>query len=131
MRKHKKSIWDSRRKSIVFCSAVGSIVSLILIAVFSAFTYFFMDDMSLKDILCKASVAAGAFSGGFICGKFRRRNGLAEGLICAAVMYLAVAFTGFIITGAICGIKKLLLYGFCSAAGGVVGVNSKRPKKLY
>lgn len=33
-------------------------------------------------------------------------------------------------TGTILGIKKLLLLSLTAAAGGVVGVNSKRPKKL-
>ncbi|MCC8135638.1 MAG: hypothetical protein LIO40_03050, partial [Ruminococcus sp.] len=60
----------------------------------------------------------------------RRRRGLAEGLICGAVLYAVLVIVSIIAVGGLPHIKKLLLLAACCAAGGVVGVNSKRPKWL-
>ena len=45
-------------------------------------------------------------------------------------MYAVLSLASIITDGSLPVIKKLLLLAISCAAGGVVGVNSKRPKKL-
>ena len=90
--------------------------------------YMVLDGVELKPNA--ANSASGSFTGGFVLGKHRRRKGLAEGLLCGAAVWLAFSAAGLLWTGRLAGIKKLLLLAVSGAAGGVSGVNSKRPRSL-
>ena len=130
MRNYKKSFWCSRCAGIAFSAFLGTAASFVLIMLLSAFTLFFMDDMSASGYFCTFSLSAGSLFGGFVCGKFRRLKGLAEGALCGLIMYIIISIVILCIFGEFMGIKKLLLIMAFSAAGGVIGVNSKRPNKL-
>jgi len=130
MRRDHKSVWSNAISSVCISAAAGISISIICMMIFAAFTFFFMDSMEFSDFFSRAALVLGGFIGGRFCGKHRRRKGLAEGLICGAVMYAVLSLASIITDGSLPVIKKLLLLAISCAAGGVVGVNSKRPKKL-
>ena len=61
----------------------------------------------MLSVMSTAALAVGAYAGGYISGKRRRRNGLLMGVLCGVFIFLVITLV-------------------CAAAGGVVGVNSKR-----
>ena len=130
MHRHKRSIWSSYPLSLLLSAAAGTAVCFLL-AVFSALLlYKLINDIRLAEWLSRGTIAAGAFFGAYTGGKHRRRRGLAEGIICGAMLYLVLSSVSLICTGTFTGIKKLLLLTVAGAAGGVSGVNSDRPRNL-
>ena len=130
MRKHRRSIWTNAPLSAaaaVFCGLLTTGAAWLLL---SGILFFVMGDMKLIKAFSGAALVSGAYTGAFLHGKYRRRNGLFGGSLCGALMYGAVSIAGLIILGAPADIKKLLMLTASGAAGGVAGVNSKRPKKL-
>lgn len=123
MRKYRRSIWESRFRSIMLSSVLGLAAAFAASAAFSGIL-FIMGDISYAESFAKGSLAVGGFVGSFICGKHRRRHGAAEGALCGLVMYTVLAVSGVVITGAFCGIKKLLLLAVSGIAGGIIGVNT-------
>lgn len=130
MRRNRPSMWSDCGLSIAFSAFWGLCTAVMCTALFAALTFFLMDSMEFSSFFGNASLVCGAVSGGYVCGRFRRRRGLAEGLLCGIVMYAAMCVIGLAAAGVLPSIKKLLLLSFFCAAGGVAGVNSKRPKKL-
>lgn len=111
-------------------SAAGLAVMIGVVAVTSAITYFLIGSMEYSIFFTSAAESLGAFSGGYICGKFRRRHGIGEGILCGGIMYAAVSVVSLAVFGKLKGIMSLLRLTITGAAGGVWGVNSKRPKNL-
>lgn len=130
MRRRRKSLWTNTILSLGFSVFTGICVSLACIATFSAFTLFFMDSIQFTDFFGSASLFSGAFASGHICGKYRRRNGLAEGVLCGVTIYLLLFLAGATIGVGFPGLRRLLMLILSGAIGGVTGVNSKRPKSL-
>lgn len=130
MRRHRHSIWTKGCLSIAISVVVGICIVFLCTAVFSVFTFFLMDSMEFKAFFSTAAFIVGAFFCGYMCGRFRRKRGLVEGIQCGILMYTIVSIIGVIAGKGILSLEKLLiLIAFC-ALGGVIGVNSKRPKKL-
>ncbi|WP_297960567.1 TIGR04086 family membrane protein [uncultured Ruminococcus sp.] len=130
MRKHRKSLWARPVLSTaaavccgLACTAAAAVLSAVIV-------YYVMKDMGLISAFSGFSLGAGACTGAYIYGKYRRRKGLLGGTLCGVLMYAVIAAAGIIVLGEPAGIKKLLLLAFCGGAGGVAGVNSKRPKDL-
>lgn len=130
MRKHRKGLWARPVPSMAVavccglaCTGAATVLSAVIV-------YYIMKDISLVPAFAGFSLAAGACTGAYIYGKYRRRKGLLGGTLCGALMYAVIAAAGIMILGEPAGIKKLLLLAFCGGAGGVAGVNSKRPKNL-
>lgn len=130
MRRHRKSLWSSRSRSIALSAFIGLVITLILILIFSAVIFFFLKDMTISGAMTLFALVCGSFTGSYICGRYRRHNGLAEGILCGAVIYAVLFAFGLAFVPHAAGIKKLLLLTISGAAGGVCGVNSKRPKNL-
>lgn len=130
MRRHRKSMWTNKAAGICVSAAAGLGIMVIITAFFSVITYFLIGSMDFADIFSLLSAAAGGFYGAYICGKYRRRKGLAEGALCGFVIYMVLCLAGILVGTGAAGIKKLLLLTLSGAAGGVNGVNSKRPPKL-
>ena len=131
MHRHRKSLWSSRFLSISFSSFIGMAVTLLLTLIFSAVILLLLKDMMLSGILTLFSLACGSFTGSYICGRYRRHHGLAEGIICGAVIYAVIFVFGLAFCLHPASIKKLLLLTISGAAGGVCGVNSKMPKGAH
>ena len=130
MHRHRNSLWSYSPSGIAAAALLSILFSLVCGLFFSLFIYLFMDDLRLIPWFAVLSCASGSFTGGFVLGKHRRRKGLAEGLLCGAAVWLAFSAAGLLWTGRLAGIKKLLLLAVSGAAGGVSGVNSKRPRSL-
>lgn len=130
MGRHRKSIWTNSGLSMAAAVLLGLGCTGAAAAALAALLFYVMKDMSMAGAFAGAALALGAYTGAFVFGKYRRRKGLFGGSLCGALMYLVIAGAGIALTGELTGIKKLLLLTVFGAAGGVAGVNSKRPKNL-
>lgn len=130
MRRHRQSLWTNSRLSLAVSSLLGIFFLLITAVLISGFAFLFISDFRLLRLISLIPVFTGAFSGAFICGKYRRRKGLISGVVCGIVIYVLICASGAIFTGRLTRISKLLLLVTAGAIGGITGVNSKRPKRL-
>ena len=130
MRRHRKSLWTSSWLSAAAAVLTGLVCTVGASAVLAALLFYVMKDMAMAGAFAGTALALGAYSGAFVYGRYRRRRGLFGGSLCGAVMYLVISVAAIAATGEVTGIKKLLLLTVFGAAGGVAGVNSKRPKNL-
>lgn len=130
MHRYRRSIWTNTLPSLVLSSLFGSICGFVSALTFSAFVFLFMDDWKFTDIFSSAALVIAGFSGAFLCGKYRRKRGIAEGLLCGIIIFALLSALGAAALGKAPGIRKLLLLAVSGVVGGVSGVNSKRPKSL-
>ena len=129
MRRQHKSIHSNKAFSLLSAVMLSMSVIIVCCAFFSVVT-FFTESMKFSVFFAAASMITGCYAGNFICGKYRRRMGLVYGTAAGIIIYLLMSAAGMFFIGNIPDIKKLLLLAFSGAAGGVSGVNSKRPKNL-
>lgn len=129
MRKYHSS-WANGIIGYAAAAVLGAALTALILLLLSGFVYLFTDDLSLGRAIAYISLAFGGYLSAMQFGRYRRRGGLYGGLICAFLMYLLLCAAAYVITGSPADIKKLLLLAFCCAAGGVSGVNMKRPKNL-
>ena len=130
MRRHKRSIWTNVFLSTATAVICGLVCTASASMLLGMMLFYVMRNMKLTGGFAGAALALGAYAGAYIYGKYRRRIGLFGGSLCGVVMYVLISIAGIIFTGSPTGIKKLLLLAIAGGAGGVAGVNSKRPKKL-
>lgn len=130
MRRHRRSLWTNSGLSVAAAVLTGLCCTAAAAAALAALLFYVMKDMAMAEAFAGAALAFGAYTGAFLYGKYRRRKGLFGGSLCGAVMYIVIAAAAIAVTGELPSIKKLLLLTVFGAAGGVAGVNSKRPKKL-
>lgn len=130
MRKYRKSLWASTLLSFGAAILFGGICYSAAVTVLSAISYWLIGSMQFVGIFTIASLVCTAYFSGRIYGKYRRRRGLIDGSICGLLLYSVISAAGLVVVGAPADIKKLLLLVIAGAAGGVAGVNSKRPKSL-
>mgnify|MGYP002860293171 CR=1 FL=1 len=130
MRSYRRSIWTNSSLSLMLSAALGLMIVLLFLVLSSLIIYFFLGDMNFSRYFSLSALITGGYTGSFFCEKYRRRRGIAEGALCGLIMYVSIAVCGAAVTGSFIGIKKLLLLAVSGAAGGAVGVNSKRPKNL-
>ena len=129
MRRHRPSLWSNTFFSFAAPSAVGIAVIIMCCIIFSMLTFFVLKTMIFLPYFSIISLFCGGFSAGGVCGKFRRRRGLIDGIICGCILS-GVVIAASAAVGGFPSIKKLLLLLAAGAVGGVMGVNSKRPKNL-
>ena len=130
MRRHRQSLWTNSKLSLAVSSLYGIFFLIITAFLISGFAFFFISDFRLLRLISLIPVFIGAFSGAFICGKYRRRKGMLSGIACGFIIYALIAAAGAFFTGRLTHISKLLLLVAAGAMGGITGVNSKRPKNL-
>ena len=130
MRRHRRSLWTNSGLSVAAAVLTGLCCTAAAAAALAALLFYVMKDMAMAEAFACAALAFGAYTGAFLYGKYRRRKGLFGGSLGGAVMYIVIAAAAIAVTGERPSIKKLLLLTVFGAAGGVAGVNSKRPKKL-
>lgn len=130
MRRHRKSVWTNSIISLTI-SVLAGIALIFIIALLSAvIMYCILGDIKVSRIFSIISMATGTYASTYFCGKFRRKHGLADGIMCGIVIYTVIAICGAVFLGEFTGVKKLILLAVSGAAGGVAGVNSKRPKNF-
>lgn len=130
MHRRRQSLWTNIVLSVLFSAFAGAVIAVAFIALFSLFVFFFMDSLQYISFFSTTALVVGASAAGFICGKRRRRNGLKEGILCGAVIYLLIFIGGVILCSTAVSFKKLILLAAVGAFGGVMGVNSKRPDNM-
>ena len=130
MRRHRKSLWANGFLSMAAAVCCGLACTAAAAVMSAAVIYYIMGDIGLTAAFAGFSLGAGSCAGAYVYGRYRRRRGLYGGSLCGALMYIIIAAAGIVLFGELPGIKKLLLLTICGAAGGVAGVNSKRPKGL-
>lgn len=130
-RHHRPGFWTNTPLSIAAACAAGCCGVLALSCTFSALTFFVLEGIQFAGTFSAAALVSGAYFGSWLCGKFRRRRGLAEGIICGAVLYGVLSAAGLLAGQGLPALSKLILLLVAGAAGGVSGVNSKRPKSLH
>ncbi len=124
----RKSVWTNSLLSITL-SVLISIMFIILSSVILAIVmYYVLGDMKVSAVFAAVAICAGTYSATYLCGKYRRKRGIAEGVMCGVIIYTIMSICGVVFLGEITGVKKLLLLVLSGGAGGVTGVNSKRPK---
>lgn len=129
MRKYHSS-WARGTAGYAAAVLLGGVFSAGILLLLSGFAYLFMDDLSLGRTIAYVSLALGGYLSAMQFGRYRRRGGLYGGLICGVLLYVLLSAAAYAVTGSPADIKKLLLLALCGAAGGVSGVNMKRPKNL-
>lgn len=130
MRKHRRSIWTNAASGISLSALFGIICSLVTTMLFSLMILKLIGNMQLAEWFNAASCVSGSYAGAYFNGKHRRKRGLAEGIICGLLIYAVLSAAALLLAGNMTSIKKLLLLTASGGAGGVYGVNSKRPKNL-
>lgn len=86
-------------------------------------------DDSVLSLLTSAGLCIGAYVGGYVAARHRRQSGLLMGLLCGLLMFGIIFILSYLFAGTAGGFSgsaKLIMTLVCAAAGGVIGVNSKR-----
>lgn len=130
MRRHRQSPWSNMIFSLGASALCGGAATLAAAAALSALSYFVLGSTQFIAFFAVLSAAVGGFTAGYICGRYRRRYGLLGGIACGALLYALLTAIGIASLGAPADIKRLLLLVAAGAVGGVVGVNSARPRGL-
>ena len=125
---------EQKRKS----DAIRTVVTAVLAGIGAiAVCLFVFGEIAVKidlsdgimSVMAQIALAAGCFAAAFTVAKRRRRDGLISGLCCGAAVFALIFLLGLIFS---CGfsvggfISKILVIGACSAAGGILGVNTKQ-----
>lgn len=130
MRRKRKSVWTNSVITVIIAVLSGIVLIFLITLLLSAVMYYILHDMRVSRVFSIIAVCLGTYISTYICWKFRRKHGLAEGIICGTLIYIIIVVCGFVFLGKFTGIKKLLLLTVSGATGGVKGVNSKRPKNF-
>ena len=128
-------------KRIKFFKGKASALTTPLMSVFAAFVIIFALITGFAFIITKidatdfmlsvmstVALCTGAYAGGYISGKRRRKNGLLMGILCGVFIFLTIVILSAIFSKAVESFSvpvKLILTLVCAGIGGVVGVNSK------
>lgn len=130
MRRHHKSVWTNSIISLTISVLAGIALIFILALLSTVIMYCILGDVKVSKIFSLVSISVGTYASTYFCGKYRRKHGLADGIMCGIVIYTVIAICGAVFLGEFTGVKKLLLLTVSGATGGVAGVNSKRPKNF-
>lgn len=130
MRRNRKSVWTNSIVTVIIAVLAGILFIFCMSLLLSVVMYYILGDMRVSKVFSIIAICLGTYISTYVCGKFRRKHGLARGIICGTVIYIIIAVCGLIFFKEFTGIKKLLLLTVSGAVGGVTGVNSKRPKNF-
>ena len=122
----------SKRSTLILPAAGSAVISCVVIGALIMVFGFFISKIDATDIIISAmstfALCIGAFSGGYVSGKRRRKNGLIMGILCGAFVFMIVVLLSHFFSKAVESFSmpaKLVLTLICAGIGGVVGVNSK------
>ena len=125
----------NKRASIVTTAAGSAVISCAVICAVVLLLAFFVSTIDATDIILSAmstlALCAGAFSGGYVSGKRRRRNGLLMGVLCGVFVFIIIVIVSHFFAKTVESFSmttKLILTLIFAGIGGVAGVNSKQGK---
>ena len=84
MRRHRQSLWTNIFFSFAVPVSAGAVCIVLCIAFFSAITFFVLKSIQFQNVFIMVSLIAGGVVSGQICGKYRRKRGLIDGIICGS-----------------------------------------------
>lgn len=120
------------RFSVVADTIFSSLMGFVIVFICVLFFAFIITKIDATDkiisVMSGIALCVGAYAGGYISAKKRRKNGLFMGVLCGLFMFLIILIIGSVFIKAISGCSpsvKLVLTLICGAVGGIVGVNSK------
>lgn len=128
----KRKRFANGRLSVLTNTAFSALSGFAIIIVCILAFAFIITKIDVTDkvvsVLSSAALCAGAYAGGFISAKKRRRNGLFMGVLCGLFMFFIILVVSTFFIQTISGFSpslKLILTLLFGAIGGIVGVNSK------
>ena len=124
------------KKLPLFTTAAGSaIVSCFVTGAVIMVLGFIVARIDATDIILSAmstlALCIGAFAGGYVSGKKRRKNGLLLGALCGVFVFILIVVVSHFFSKTVESFSmptKLVLTVLCAGIGGVVGVNSKHSR---
>lgn len=123
------------RLSAPICTAAASLIGFGVIFLMVLLIAFIITKLDVADnvisFMTSAALCTGAYVGGFISAKRRRKNGLLMGILCGVFIFFVIFVLSLLFAktaGGMNGSSKLVLTLIFGAIGGVVGVNSKNNK---
>lgn len=111
-----------------FAALLFSYAVSLVFAVISAVLLWLIDGMAATGAFAVVIIAMGSFVCGRIGGALKGANGLRVGFVCGIMFFLPLLILALIF-GVLGGVMVLVKLAVCiafSAAGGVVGVNSRQ-----
>ncbi len=128
----KRKRFTNGRLSVLTNTAFSALSGFAIIIVCILAFAFIITKIDVTDkvvsVLSSAALCAGAYAGGFISAKKRRKNGLFMGVLCGLFMFFIILIVSTFFIQTISGFSpslKLILTLIFGAIGGIVGVNSK------
>ena len=128
----KRKRFTNVRLSVLTNTAFSALSGFAIIIVCILAFAFIITKIDVTDkvvsVLSSAALCAGAYAGGFISAKKRRKNGLFMGVLCGLFMFFIILIVSTFFIQTISGFSpslKLILTLIFGAIGGIVGVNSK------
>lgn len=112
---------------VALAAAAG--VTLLLICAMAFLATKIDAGKSALSAMSASALTVGAYFGGYVGGRRRKRHGLAMGALTGFIIFLLILALGGIFvktTAKFSPFGKLLLTVFAAAVGGAVGVNTKR-----
>ena len=115
--------------AVPFFSSIAALIVIFLIILAFAFIITKIDATDfMLSAMSTTALCIGAYAGGYISGKRRRKNGLLMGVLCGVFIFLIIAVLGAFISKTVQSFPvsiKLILTLVCAGTGGIVGVNAK------
>ena len=122
----------NKKSSFILPAVSSALISCLVIGALILVFGFFISRIDATDIIISAmstfALCIGAFSGGYVSGKRRRRNGLLMGILCGVFVFIVIVILSHFFSKAAESFsmpKKLILTLICAGFGGILGVNSK------
>lgn len=119
----------------VFYTLTSSFIGLVIMLLFVLLFAFLLTKVDAKDkfvsMMSTVSLCVGAYCGGYIASRLKRRNGLVIGLLTGLFIYFIIFLAAVIFakTSISFGfVTKLIITVVSAAIGGIIGVNSKHKK---
>lgn len=126
-------IFRNKRLSAAATAAGSAVFSCVIIAFFIMVLAYIVSKIDAADMMLSTmsaiALCAGSFSGGYVSGRKKRRNGLFMGVLSGIFVFVIIVLLSHFFSKAVesfsVSTKLFLTLGF-AGIGGVVGVNSKK-----
>ena len=120
------------RLSALGCTAVSALIGFSVVFLLIIIFAYLITKIDAADtvvsVMTSAALYDGAYAGGFISARTRRKNGLFMGVLCGIFMFFVIFIISTFFAQTISGFSgsaKLIMTLIFGALGGIVGVNSK------
>lgn len=127
----RRSIFKGKM-SFIYAPLISSLAAfgvMFLVIVIFAFVITKIDASDfVLSVMTTVALCIGAYTGGYVSGRHRRKNGLLMGILCGVFIFLIIVVLSAVFSKTVESFSvpvKLLLTLICAGIGGIVGVNTK------